>query len=245
MAVRMWIAISKATFLTKLSSQNLFSDTSPRRPIIPVITSPISRRKSGYTRSGDSRFTGSGVSSTTTRTDTSWRMTSRPASTPSPAPPPSHSVLQFPTMSSMATSASGNKRYLILDPHTKYSGAFRSVRLREGIHVIRLPRRSPNLNGFAERFVRSILPQPASVTTHPITQFNADRASKACSATTIGPPPDEGRSLFFWTIRTPELFHPSMMNPCPIKSHPRTPRVAHTARLPPRDAERQCRVKAW
>ena len=48
------------------------------------------------------------------------------------------------------------KRYLILDRDTKYSDAFRSVLVREGIHVIRLPPRSPNLNAFAERFVRSI-----------------------------------------------------------------------------------------
>ncbi len=48
------------------------------------------------------------------------------------------------------------KRYLILDRDAKYSDAFRSVLVREGIHVIRLPPRSPNLNAFSERFVRSI-----------------------------------------------------------------------------------------
>jgi hypothetical protein len=48
------------------------------------------------------------------------------------------------------------KHYLILDRDTKYSDAFRSVLVREGIQVIRLPPRSPNLNAFAERFVRSI-----------------------------------------------------------------------------------------
>src|SRR6267154_1402403 len=48
------------------------------------------------------------------------------------------------------------KRYLILDRDTKYSDAFRSILPREGIQVIRLPPRSPNLNAFAERFVRSI-----------------------------------------------------------------------------------------
>jgi transposase InsO family protein len=48
------------------------------------------------------------------------------------------------------------KRYLILDRDTKYSDAFRSVLVREGIQVVRLPTRSPNLNAFAERFVRSI-----------------------------------------------------------------------------------------
>jgi putative transposase len=48
------------------------------------------------------------------------------------------------------------KRYLILDRDTKYSDAFRSVLVREGIQVIRLPPQSSNLNAFAERFVRSI-----------------------------------------------------------------------------------------
>jgi putative transposase len=48
------------------------------------------------------------------------------------------------------------KRYLILDRDTKYCDAFRRVLVREGIQVIRLPPQSPNLNAFAERFVRSI-----------------------------------------------------------------------------------------
>lgn len=48
------------------------------------------------------------------------------------------------------------KRYLILDRDTKYCDAFRNLLVREDIEVIRLPPRSPNLNAFAERFVRSI-----------------------------------------------------------------------------------------
>ena len=48
------------------------------------------------------------------------------------------------------------KHYLILDRDTKFSAEFRALLQREGIEVIRLPPRSPNLNGFAERFVRSI-----------------------------------------------------------------------------------------
>jgi transposase InsO family protein len=47
-------------------------------------------------------------------------------------------------------------RYLILDRDTKYSDGFRGFPFREGVQVIRLPPRSPNLNAFAERFVRSI-----------------------------------------------------------------------------------------
>jgi putative transposase len=47
-------------------------------------------------------------------------------------------------------------RYLILDRDSKYSEEFCNVLVREGVHVVRLPTRSPNLNAFAERFVRSI-----------------------------------------------------------------------------------------
>ena len=42
------------------------------------------------------------------------------------------------------------KRYLILDRDAKYSDAFRSSLVREGVYVIRLPPKSPNLNAFAE-----------------------------------------------------------------------------------------------
>jgi len=35
-------------------------------------------------------------------------------------------------------------------------GAFRGFLEREGIEILRLPPRSPNLNAYAERFVRSI-----------------------------------------------------------------------------------------
>jgi putative transposase len=48
------------------------------------------------------------------------------------------------------------KRYLIIDRDTKYCEGFRQMLAREGIKVIRLPPRSPNLNAYAERFVRSI-----------------------------------------------------------------------------------------
>ena len=48
------------------------------------------------------------------------------------------------------------KRHLIVDRDTRYSAAFRTFLSREGVEVIRLPPRSPNLNAFAERFVRSV-----------------------------------------------------------------------------------------
>lgn len=47
-------------------------------------------------------------------------------------------------------------RFLIMDRDTKYSETFRAALTRERIEPIRLPPRSPNLNAFAERFVRSV-----------------------------------------------------------------------------------------
>ena len=48
------------------------------------------------------------------------------------------------------------KKYLLLDRDTKYCAAFRQMLVREGVRVIRLPPRSPNLNAYAEPWVRSV-----------------------------------------------------------------------------------------
>ena len=48
------------------------------------------------------------------------------------------------------------KRFLILDRDSKFSEAFRNLLTDAGVEVVRLPYRSPNLNAYAERFVRSI-----------------------------------------------------------------------------------------
>jgi hypothetical protein len=45
------------------------------------------------------------------------------------------------------------RRYLVLDRDTKYGETFRAFLAREGIEIIRLPRRSPNLKADAERWV--------------------------------------------------------------------------------------------
>jgi hypothetical protein len=47
-------------------------------------------------------------------------------------------------------------RFLIMDRDTKYSQTFRAALTRERIAPRQLPPRSPNLNAFAERFVRSV-----------------------------------------------------------------------------------------
>jgi len=54
------------------------------------------------------------------------------------------------------TGALRAKRYLIIDRDAKYSEQFRRLIRDSGIEVIRLPPMSPNLNAYAERFVRSI-----------------------------------------------------------------------------------------
>jgi putative transposase len=48
------------------------------------------------------------------------------------------------------------KQYLIIDRDTKYSAQFQRLIQDSGTNVIRLPPMSPNLNAYAERFVRSI-----------------------------------------------------------------------------------------
>ena len=48
------------------------------------------------------------------------------------------------------------KHYLIIDRDTKYSEQVRRLIGDSGTKVIRLPPMSPNLNAYAERFVRSI-----------------------------------------------------------------------------------------
>ena len=48
------------------------------------------------------------------------------------------------------------KDFGILDRDSKFSMAFRGLLKDAGLDVVRLPYRSPNLNAYAKRFVRSI-----------------------------------------------------------------------------------------
>ena len=48
------------------------------------------------------------------------------------------------------------KRFLILDRDPLFTAAFRRFLKDAGVEVVRLPARSPNLNAYAERFVRSV-----------------------------------------------------------------------------------------
>ena len=49
----------------------------------------------------------------------------------------------------------GHQRFLLHDRDTKFCSGFRSILLDSGLQPLRLPARSPNLNAFAERWVRS------------------------------------------------------------------------------------------
>ena len=48
------------------------------------------------------------------------------------------------------------KRFLIHDRDPRFTEAFRETLAGADVHVVRLPARSPNLNAYAERFVRTI-----------------------------------------------------------------------------------------
>src|SRR6266403_273954 len=78
------------------------------------------------------------IAGITTRPDESWMLQIARNVTDSPA------------------GALHSKRYLIIDRDTKYSEQFQRLIRDAGTNVIRLPPRSPNLNAYAERFVRSI-----------------------------------------------------------------------------------------
>jgi transposase InsO family protein len=48
------------------------------------------------------------------------------------------------------------KRFLIHDRDPRFTLAFRETLTAAGVHVVRVPPRSPNLNAYAERFIRTI-----------------------------------------------------------------------------------------
>ena len=48
------------------------------------------------------------------------------------------------------------KKYLIHDRDPLFTNGFRMILRAEGVETVKLPARSPNLNAYAERFVRSI-----------------------------------------------------------------------------------------
>jgi putative transposase len=49
-----------------------------------------------------------------------------------------------------------DQRHVLHDRDTKFCSSFRSILRDGGVQPLRLPARSPNLNAFAERWVRSV-----------------------------------------------------------------------------------------
>ena len=49
-----------------------------------------------------------------------------------------------------------DRRYLLHDRDAKFSDCFRNIVMAGGVKPLKLPARSPNLNSFAERWVRSV-----------------------------------------------------------------------------------------
>ncbi len=49
-----------------------------------------------------------------------------------------------------------DSRLLLMDRDTKFSSAFRHTLSLGGVHALRLPPKTPNLNAYVERFMRSI-----------------------------------------------------------------------------------------
>ena len=50
----------------------------------------------------------------------------------------------------------GNCRYLIHDRDTKFTDSFREIVKSSQVEPLKLPARSPNLNAFAERWIKSV-----------------------------------------------------------------------------------------
>ncbi len=47
-----------------------------------------------------------------------------------------------------------DRRYLLHDRDTKFTRSFRAILISDGVEPLALPARSPNLNAYAERWVR-------------------------------------------------------------------------------------------
>jgi len=71
------------------------------------------------------------------------------------------------------------RRYALHDRDTKFCSAFRETPKAGGIKPIQLPARSPNLNSYAERWVRSAKAEALSNQRSFVTYFSIRPASAA------------------------------------------------------------------
>ena len=112
----------------------------------------------------------------------------------------------------------GGQRYLLHDRDTKFCPAFREVLRSAGVRPVALPPRSPNLNAFAERWVRSVKQECLSrlilfgeaslrrALTEYIAHFHAERnhQGKQNQIQILFPPPVRERSTGKGRVRCDE-----------------------------------------
>jgi transposase InsO family protein len=97
------------------------------------------------------------------------------------------------------------KRFVIIDRDRKYCEAFRAMLADAGTEPLRLPPRSPNLNAWAERFVRSIKEECLGrmiffgesslrrAVTEYLAHYHQERNHQGLDNRLIDPPGNEGR----------------------------------------------------
>jgi transposase InsO family protein len=97
--------------------------------------------------------------------------------------------------------------HMIVDRDPLYTAQFESLLASAGVQVVQLPARSPNLNAFAERFVRSIR-QECLPHIIPWASVTCERSSPSLSPTTM--PSAIIRASATSSLSRPQLRRPSM-----------------------------------
>jgi len=94
-------------------------------------------------------------------------------------------------------------RYLILDRDPLYTRTFREMLKQAGVRIVRLPARSPDLNAFAERWVRSeclsrVIPLGERHLRHLLTEYlehyHQERNHQGLNNRIIAPEPADANS---------------------------------------------------
>jgi putative transposase len=76
----------------------------------------------------------------------------------------------------------GNSKYLLHDRDSKYTASFRAIIKAGGIKPVALPAQSPNLNAYAERWVRSVIATRSRLSK----LFPLFRGNHACHRVNLG-----------------------------------------------------------